>query len=253
MQPQEIPADAVRVWRGFRSVTMPLPDFLGRLGSVFIPATVELQIEAGLDAYVPAVPGGLPGKPDTVPDETAILFWDSQPAYAAAFNTLAVRTYTLTHGAVYGPGSGAQFPLPFAGELVVEQPYHLFTASVDWMHSAVQQVLVGRADPISPDDFRSSFASVVSSLQAAGRIRGGIACAGDNYFSFWGAGDGADDAVAELLGASGAGWSHLFAPAPTRLPAGLWDDWPGMTVAAGDSFNMQFARRWETSTEGGGA
>ena len=76
--PVQIPADAVRVWRGFRATTMALPDFFTRLGTVFVPATVEMQIQVGLDAYFPTVPAGLSGKPDTVPDETAILFWDSQ-------------------------------------------------------------------------------------------------------------------------------------------------------------------------------
>ena len=103
----DIPPDAVRVWRGYRAPALPQADFFTKLGTVFVPATVKMQIAIGLDGYLPSVPAGLEGKPDTVPDETAILFWDSQGTYTAGFDTLAVRTYTLTHGAVYRPPSGA--------------------------------------------------------------------------------------------------------------------------------------------------
>ena len=72
------PANAVRVWRGFRLPTLTLPAFYDKLGTVFVPATVKLQINAGLHSYTPTVPAGLEGKPDYVPDETAILFWKSQ-------------------------------------------------------------------------------------------------------------------------------------------------------------------------------
>ena len=76
--------------------------------TVFVPSTVLMQIDIGLEGYIPSVLGGLEGKPDTVPDETAILFWESQQTYRDGFKTLAVRTYTLTHGAVYTAASGAE-------------------------------------------------------------------------------------------------------------------------------------------------
>jgi hypothetical protein len=83
------PADAVRVWRGFRQPELTLDQFYDKLGSVFVPATVKLQVQAGLQTYVPTVLAGLPGKPDSVPDETAILFWESQQTYWDGFTTLA--------------------------------------------------------------------------------------------------------------------------------------------------------------------
>jgi hypothetical protein len=47
----EIPPNAVRVWRGYRSSSLQVSDFFNKLGAVFIPAGVEMQIEAGLAAY----------------------------------------------------------------------------------------------------------------------------------------------------------------------------------------------------------
>src|SRR5580698_1730575 len=112
--------NAVRVWRGYRLPTLPIDQFYSKLGTVFVPATVLMQIDAGLYSYTPTVPAGLDGKPDTTPDETAILFWDSQETYWNGFTTLAVRTYTLTHGGVYLTANGqsrADLPVLFSGSL----------------------------------------------------------------------------------------------------------------------------------------
>jgi hypothetical protein len=240
-----IPPDAVRVWRGFRAPSMALSDFFTRLGTVFVPATVEMQVDAGLDGYLPSVPAGLPGKPDTVPDETAILFWDSQQTYRDGFDTLAVRTYTLTHAAVYTPASGADFPLLFSGALNANQPYHLVAKSADWMKSTVLHLIAARPSATPPADFRGRVAQALSSVQTQGGILGAIACAGDDYLAYWVLGDGGS-AVEGVTGlARLCDWSHVATAKPMSLDKGLWDKWPGMTIASGDSFNMQFRRRWE--------
>jgi hypothetical protein len=246
--PVAIPPDGVKVWRGFRSPSLAQADFLTKLGQVFIPATVELQVAIGLDAYLPTVPAGLPDKPDGVPDESALIFWNSQQTYADGFETLAVRTYTLTHGAVYTPkpASDAQFPVPFAGQLVSNQPYYLVDQPADWMHESPAHALVGRPDSQSPDEFHAAYAELVGSIQGSAGLDGGIVCAGDDYLVFWALGSDAAAAAEQVIGAAGGGWTHLATPEPTSLPAGLWDVWPGMTVEPGASFNMQFKRRWET-------
>jgi hypothetical protein len=236
-----IPADAVRVWRGFTE--METSAFYQRLNTVFIPATVQLQIDAGLDAYIPTVTAGLPDKPVEVPDETAILFWDTKQTYQDAFGTLAVRTYTLTHGAVYTEGSHANFPLPFSGELESGQPYHLTAEPADWMHGSVRHLIGGRPEGTSPEEFRRGVGEV---LAGADGLAGAIACVDADYLVYWELGDpaGADsDTLAAL--AEHTGWRHVVTAEPIRLEAGLWDPWPGLEVGAGDSLNMQFERRWE--------
>jgi hypothetical protein len=35
----------------------------------------------------------------------------------------------------------------------------------------------------------------------------------------------------------------VFTPEPARLEAALWDEYPGMDVRSGSSFNMQFERK----------
>ena len=238
-----IPPGAVRVWRGYRAPAMTQADFFARLGSVFVPATVKMQVAIGLDGYLPSVPAGLPGKPDKVPDETAILFWDSADTYADGFKTLAVRTYTLTHNAVYRPPSGADFPTLFAGVLAAEKPCYLFDAPADWMKGPVRHLLGARPDNVSPDDFRKAVATALGVLQRQAAMAGAIACVGDDYLVYWELGPAVAASLDPLV--RQLSWSRLMNCAPTTIDAGLWNEWPGMTIGPGDSFNMQFRRRWE--------
>jgi hypothetical protein len=232
----------VRVWRGYREPKLAQGDFFSKLGTVFVPATVKMQIAVGLEGYIPAVPCGLPNKPDDVPDETAVLFWDSQETYTEGFRTLAVRTYTLTHGAVYRPPSGADFPTLFSGQLAAEKPVYLIDKPADWMHGAVRHLLGARPAATTPDEFRASVARALGMIQTSG-LEGAIACAGDAYLVYWEVGlpSGSIDTLAALLD-----WSKKIEMTPKTIDAGLWNVWPGMTINAGDGFNIQFQRRWET-------
>jgi hypothetical protein len=236
--------DAVRVWRGFRAPTIDLKAFYERLETVFVPSTVLMQIDAGLEGYIPSVLGGLEGKPDTVPDETAILFWESQQTYRDGFKTLAVRTYTLTHGAVYTAASGAEFPVLFAGELKANQPYNLVDQAVDWMHGTVRHLAGARPEDVDPESFRAGLAEVLSGGVG---LAGAIVCAGDDYVVYWDLrGDGPEhgpDLLPEL--AARTAWNHVATAQPTSLEIGLWDEWPGMEIEPGASLNMQFQRRSE--------
>jgi hypothetical protein len=246
LTPPALTPDAVRVWRGFRDPVIDLAAFYERLSTVFVPATVLMQIDAGLDGYIPTVLGGLPDKPDEIPDETAILFWDSQQTHADAFKKLAVRTYTLTHSAVYTASSGAGFPLLFSGELKADQPYHLVEREADWMHGSVRHLVGGRPADVEPDSFRAQLAEVLSDTPS-NAPRGAIACAGEDYVVYWELESDPPDGSAERFAALAActAWNHTVASQPTSLDSGLWDDWAGMDIEPGDSLNLQFQRRWE--------
>ncbi len=239
-----IPPNAVRVWRGYRDPKMLQADFFSKLGAVFVPATVKMQIAIGLDCYLPSVPAGLPNKPDSVPDETAILFWDSQDTYTSGFKTLAVRTYTLTHNAVYRPPSGANFPTLFAGALTSEQPVFLFDKPADWMKGPVRHLLGSRNTEITTTNFRAGIAAALASIQKNAKMNGAIACAGDDYLVYWECGDPIDGSLDALTAC--LDWSKLVNCQPRTIDAGLWNEWPGMVINPGDSFNMQFQRRWES-------
>lgn len=245
-----IPPDAVRVWRGFRLPALTLDQFCSKLGSVFVPATVKMQIEAGLQCYVPSIPGGLANKPDSVPDETAILFWESQATYWNGFTTLAVRTYTLTHNGVYvtdNQKSRADFPVLFSGTVSSDQPVFLFNTPADWMHGSINHLVGARPQAQTPDDFHSAVAKALGRIQKEVPLQGAIACVGDDYLVYWELGPAAPGMQHPATGLPiiqpTISWNSSLTPSPTFLPVGLWDDWSGMDVRSGSSFNMQFERR----------
>jgi hypothetical protein len=246
-----VPPNAVRVWRGFRLPTLTPDQFYSKLGTVFVPATVLMQIDAGLNAYVPTVPAGLAGKPDAVPDETAILFWRSQETYWNGFTRLSVRTYTLTHGGVYvtqNNQSRADFPVLFSGSLTVDQPVFLFDKPADWMHGGVNHLVAARPANMDPAAFQAAAAEVLSTIQTHALVEGAIACVGNDYLVYWELGLLAPGmpqppSGIPLLQAVLTDWQQAFSPWPTFLPIGLWDEWAGMDVRAGSSFNMQFNRQ----------
>ncbi|MCG8409001.1 MAG: hypothetical protein MI923_27665 [Phycisphaerales bacterium] len=240
------PPDAVRVWRGFRSPALAEPEFFERLSTVFVPATVEMQTKIGLDVYIPTIPGGMTGKPPTVPDETAILFWNSQQTYHDGFKTLAVRAYTLTHGAVYTKQSRADFPLFFEGTMEENQPYYLVDRPADWMNGSVNHLVAGSPDGVTPAEFRKQVAGTVGKIRQIESLQGAVVCVGPNYIVYWelmqaGSNDESAGGIPELLKL--VTWNVVAVPTPTTLPKGLWDVWPGMDIRPGDSFNMQFQRQ----------
>jgi hypothetical protein len=252
--------DSVRVWRGFRLPELTIDQFCGKLGEVFVPATVKLQVQAGLQVYVPTVLAGVDRKPDSVPDETAILFWESQQTYWDAFKTLAVRAYTLTHNGVYttsSPTSRADFPTPFDGTLEADRPVSLFENAADWMAGPVTHLVGGRPQAKDPGQFRADVGAVLREIQSDAALAGAIACAGDDYVVYWELGplDASTPQLSSVLDLlrSVVEWHHVFTPVPTPLPVDLWDVWSGMDVKSGSSFNMQFDRRTRPLTVGGGA
>lgn len=246
-----VPPGAIRVWRGFRLPALTLDQFYDKLGTVFVPATVKLQIDADLNSYVPTVPAGLSGKPDSTPDETALVIWKSPETYWNGFTRLAVRTYTLTHNGVYvtqNNQSRADFPVFFAGSLAFDQPVYLFEKPADWMHGAVNHLVAARPAKTDPASFSAAIAKVLGNIQKQVPLDGAIACVGNDYLVYWELGSvapGVKQAPSgvPLLQPVLTDWRQSFAPAPTFIPIGLYDEWAGMDVRAGSSFNMQFDRK----------
>ena len=247
-QAKPVPASAVRVWRGFKDPQLATPKFFQDLGQIFVPATVELQWQQGLDAYIPSFPAGK-NKPATVPDETAVLFWDSQLAYKNGFNTLAIRTYSLTHNGVYNTQnkiSTADFPGPYADSLVADQSYFFFNKAIDWMQGTVFHLVGGRPAKQKPAQFISALNKWAQDFYTNNpdKAAGAIICASNNYVLFWecipkakkaGKGMAALAKLCEVY--------HNKAAKPQSLAGGLFDNWMGLNVKPGDSYNMQFSRR----------
>jgi hypothetical protein len=182
-----VPPDAVRVWRGFRLPTLTPSDFLTALGTIFIPVTAQLQSLYGLTAYLPTV---LPtGKPTGVPDEIALVFYETQKAYNDTSQIVVGRAYSALHKTVFAfPASLSAFPLllgPAAATL--DQPYYLFKKPVDWQKGFTQVFVGARPASVNVTDFAAGLTKFLQSQQRrpAPGVDGVIACVSSNYVVYW--------------------------------------------------------------------
>jgi hypothetical protein len=243
-----VPADSVRVWRGFRRADVPTEKFFEKLATVFIPGTVLIQQPVGLAAYLPTV---LPAaKPPGVPDEIALVFYEYQKAYDEAKDTVGGRAYSDMHELVFDLGrSMSGFPVPFRGELVPHEKYHLFQEPVDWQHGHVN-VFVGVRSGDGYQTFRKKIAEWVSGVRAQGDKGpdGAIISVSWDYVVYWEHWPSASAAKRSRSASLArlADTVHADVVAPHTLPAGFWEAYKGVDVKGGESFNFQFRRRRES-------
>ena len=137
-----VPADAVRVFRGRRRPTLSHATFVDKLSSVFMPMTVQMQRLYGLRAYLPAV---LPeGSGPALPDEVALVFYNTQASYHEAKRCIGGRAYSELHELVFDMAQSlSSFPQLLGAAVATDTPYHLLSKSVDWQSGAAY-VFAGR-------------------------------------------------------------------------------------------------------------
>src|ERR1700754_4164076 len=95
-----VPANAVRLWLGYKSTALTYPQFYTELGSTFVPSCATLEPRLGLTAYYSALPA-LKNATTNLPDQTALMFWKTAQAHGRAQATLAERAYLDLHQIVY--------------------------------------------------------------------------------------------------------------------------------------------------------
>jgi hypothetical protein len=246
-----VPPDAVRVWRGYRLANLTGAAFLGALGGIFIPVTAQLQRLYGLTAYLPTV---LPlGKPAGVPDEIALVFYETQQAYNDTKLIVAGRAYSSLHSTVFAfPASESGFPVPLGGELAFDTPYHLFSDAADWQ-SGFSQVFVGtRKAADSPAKFAGALYAFLRRLAAhrpAG-LDGVVVCATADWILYWehwkNEGDSLKGKISDLPKL--AERILLQPSAPTPIDVSLTAHYAGLSVTGGESMNILFSREGEPTS-----
>lgn len=237
--------NAVRVWRGYRAPGSDGPSFRHALGELLIPATVQTQAPLGLTAYLTAV---LPeDKPASVPDEVALLFYESKAAWEHTTETTGGRIYSRLRDSLFTPASGSAFPEPLGETLEVDRPYHLLHGEADWLRGATK-VLVG-APPAGAwtAELLGTVHGFLSALQQqppAG-LEGAIVLVADGLLVYWE--HWSDPALAG--GGRMSGLAALVSPvlladaSPVKVPADLEQVYPGLQIEGGKCLNLRFERR----------
>ena len=238
-----VPPDAVRVWRGYRLSTLAPKDFLTALGSVFIPVTAQLQRLYGLTAYLPTV--SPLDKPAGVPDEIALVFYETQQAYTDTKQVVAGRAYSSLHSTVFAfPASQSGFPILLADELAFDTPYHLFTNAADWQSGFTQLFVGTRKGTVAPKSFAASllkFLKHVREHRPKG-LEGAVVCVNADWVLYW---EHWTNEAASLKGQISdlAKLAELVLLQPyisTPVESSLTAHYPGLNVTGGESFNIRF-------------
>lgn len=239
---------AVRVWLGYA-----LPHLLkgkGRarfyqqLGSVFIPATVKLMAPLGLRAYIPTILDCTPHA--MVPDEIALVFYRGEEDYRrACHESCAGRAYGALHGSIFSfeirdgrPASHSAFPTLFNGKPEQSGAIELFDLAADWQRGEVISEMVVRTD-LSVRAFRQDILTMMAAL----KLRSPVFLESVYYYL-------SDDLLvcwsswqknSQPLLSQKLGDIVLSSRAqPASVPASVFSVDPGLTVAAGESLNLQF-------------
>lgn len=237
------PPDAVRVWRGYRLSGLAVPDFLTALGSIFMPITVQLQRLYGLTAYLPAVPPT--EKAAGVPDEIALVFYETQQAYTDTSLIVAGRAYSRLHSTVFDLSiSKSGFPVPLPDRLGFDTPYFLFPDAVDWQ-TGFSQLFVGtRTTAMTQEKFAAALLAFLKDVREhrPRGLEGAIVCVNANWVIYW---EHWASEAASLKGrisdlAKLADLVMLKPAASVAIEPSLTAHYPGITVTGGQSLNLTF-------------
>lgn len=242
-KPKANPPDAVRVWRGFRLSTLSQPDFLTALGTIFIPVTAILQRLYGLTAYLPTVTPL--DKAAGVPDEIALVFYESQQAYNDTKLIVAGRAYSRLHTTVFDfPASQSGFPVLLADKLEFDTPYYLFTDSANWQ-TGFSQVFVGTRKSTTPQaKFASTLLDFLKGLRGhrPKGLDGAVVCASANWVLYWehwtSEGASLKGRISDL--AKLADRILLQPSSSVAVETSLSAHYNGISVRGGESFNIRF-------------
>jgi hypothetical protein len=237
-----VPADAVRVFRGRKNGRVKRSVFIEKLRTVFMPMTVQMQRLFGLTAYLPAV---LPEtKSEGMPDEIALVFYQTQEAYHEAKRCVGGRSYSELHQLLFDmPASASSFPEMFTGEVQPDKAYHLFPKSVDWQIGSARLYAGTRRSKLKGAGFLKRLGQVAAELQKVpGSLDAVIFCATNEWLVWW---EHSSESTPEPNKRFNEIAIELFSPVARRVqvPGNLLRPYVGLTLnGRGDFLNTQFQR-----------
>lgn len=241
--------DAVQLWRGYRAPDRGEDEFVAQLGSTLIPFAVAAQAPLGLTALLRAL---LPQtRPAGVPDEIALVFFETREAAARSRDSAGGRACDLVNDALFDHSrSSSDFPERFAGTLALEQPVYLFEGKADWQRGASELFVGSRPAGVTPEGFLAAVAGAASALQAAPPpgLDGAVVCAGRDcviWCQHWAEAATASEGPGNRLAGIADPQLDSKAQAVKAPPTISWTS-PGLRIAPGTALNLRFERRAAT-------
>lgn len=239
--------DSVRVWRGFKLKELNVETYYSKLGEVLIPTTIQMQSTLGLTAYLPTV---LPyEKFETIPDEIALVFYESKDVYQHTFKTTAGRAYGLLHSAIFDfheEASKSDFPILLNEGVEWEQPYYLFEDCPDWQAGKTRVLVGARKASQETEEFKDILFNALKQLQTLRPVGldGVYFVVSNEYVVYW---EHWDDEATALRS-----WINNLAEITSLvllkdaenipIPSNLDEDYEGLVIKGGECLNTVFKR-----------
>ena len=238
--------DAIQVWRGVRAAGLDAPELRRALGEVLLPAAVQTQAPLGLAACLTAV---LPDdRPAHVPDEVALLVYESREAWDRTSETTAGRIWPRLRGALFGPESQSGFAQKLDAALEPDRPYFLFADEADWLPGLTKVLVATAPEGQTGEAFRAAVQEALAVLQGdrPPGLDGAIAMVSADgvlvYWEHWI--DAASAANSRIAGLAALGTPVLLADAvPTKVAAHPAEFYPGLEIKGGECLSLRFERR----------
>lgn len=250
----------IRVWQGYRAERYlnRRDDFIDTLGKLFIPATVQMMEPIGLKCYFPTI---LPESDFLLPDEIALVGYDSQDSYyGAAKTTTAGRAYGALHGNVFNfsrdgdiPWSKSDFPQKFSNEITIGQPYYLCDKAIDWRDNKTNIYCAKRLAQVSTQEMIEHIQSIIPVWQQQNiNVNGSILVCEKNFVLYWEHSTfwDSDKSLSSLF--------PFFAPVLEQpiisgkpllksIPALNTFDYEGLSVSEGSNLNVRLVGDYQKS------
>ena len=172
-----------RFWRGGKLAGLDAVRFEADLNRIFIPATVNQGKGKGLLAYQPVLPPI--EKPDFIPDEFALVTYQSENGYRALKKMPVGAVYQKLHWSYFDRSrSKSLVPEEYRGEVALEKAYDLLKGNTDWQKGASFFSLFLRASAESNLQFVARINSyILNSKQqfVAGGLNSWVILVADGY------------------------------------------------------------------------
>jgi len=145
-----------RFWQGWKLDSIPYAGFRKALNDNLIPATVKVGAGRGLFSYLPVLPPLPENRPASLrkrlPDEIALVVYDSEANYRSIRNTPEGEAYGVLHWDYFDKNKGSKSTLPekFKGKLESSHAYDVLESSEHWQKGYAVYVISACKQDASP-------------------------------------------------------------------------------------------------------
>ncbi len=176
-----------RFWRGFKKADITSDQLKKQLAGHFMPATVKINAGKGLVSYTVAVPPA--EKPAFIPDEFALVAYESEERYRSQVATPEGKRYQEMHWDIFDRNtSKSVVPVRFFElnpEIIsANVAYDMVARNTNWQQGYVTFSIGLRKKGVSPADFFKRMTShTITSVKLFSKcgLQGYLVLATDDY------------------------------------------------------------------------